>query len=97
MKETIQTILDLLKDRNYEMTPDINKLLTTLVEDLDIEVDSLGELVTQMQEDMEVVIEAKTVEYVQHCTGLSKAVILNDYGQFKLIQSIEDQLQHNMN
>lgn len=97
MKEIILQMLEILKDRSYEMTPEMNKLLTTFVEDLDREVDDLGTLIEQMQVDMNVLSDCKVVEYAQFITGLPKAIIYDEYGTFKLHQAIENQLQFEMN
>lgn len=97
MKETIDQIKELLKDRNYEMTPDINKLLTCLVEDLDRETDELANTIEDMINANEILTNHKVVEYVQFITGLPKNDIFDHYGKFKLNQAIENQLQFEMN
>jgi hypothetical protein len=97
MKDTILFIQEILKDRSYEMTPDLHKLLSTLIEDLDREVDTLSDLIPQMNEDAEMLSDCKVVEYAQFLTQKSRNEVFDEYGRFKLAQSIEEQLQHEMN
>lgn len=97
MKDTILAMLEILKDRSYEMTPELNKLIICFVEDLDREVDDLNTLIDQMQVDQDVLTECKIVEYAQFLTQKPRKEVFDEYGKFKLAQDIEEQLQHCMN
>ncbi len=90
-------MLEILQDRSHEMTPEMNKLLIYLVEDLDRDVDDLDTLIEQMQEDQDVLTECKIVEYAQFLTQKPRSEVFDEYGKFKLAQDIEEQLQHCMN
>lgn len=97
MRETIEKIQELLENRIYEMSPKIVEDLKYLINQLDEQADKLDEDIDTMIEANEVYSNQKVVEYAQYITGLPKDIIFDEYGNFKLIQSIENQLQTEMN
>lgn len=97
MKETIFQIQELLKDRFYEMTPKLKDDLTKLVSLLDEQTEELGDSIENMIEANEVYSNHKAVEYAQFITMLPKAIVFEHYCQFRLHQSIENQLVNELN
>ncbi len=97
MREKIDQLIELLQDREYEMTPALHKSLTALAESLVQETESLADLLQQMHDEYEILAEAKVVEYARFITGLPSAIVWNEYGMFKLALKIENQFQNELN